>query len=848
MKKNFLKKLAFTMAFATAFTALSPAAGVFAAKAPSLTVGKTLTLLLGTDRESHDINVNNKVKGSTYKWTTSNKAVATVNAKNGIVKGVKTGTAKVTLKITLPTKKTQTLTTTVNVKDNIKEVTVNNKEVVDNKLTTVLVAGQKFDFNRTIVSTFGGNTKAHKGAITRWEVLDADKKATDNASADDAGNFVATVPGKYLVSAVSFQSKAKYNEWLKSGDAQLVTARSEAVEVTVAASITSIKQTTPTELELTFDEDMSKVVNKDNLIIETKDAGKARQYVDKVTFSENGLKATVKVYLEFKHEVEYTVNVKDTALSTEFKASKGDAVSIKITGPELVVYNQPTVITYGIYDANGVRLQDTGASLALVEGVTNGYISKNADGKDTITIWEKDKSVVLKATFVTNRIDPEKFALVTLEDTIAIASREALPTVVKGTKYVIADKAPADWDKVTANSSSIALNDKNQRLFVQLTFDVDGKEVKHADGLTFESMDVSKLLVGVNGELVPIAAGTVVVKVTRDNLSAMIPVNVVADRKAVSWAFADGNVKTLSNSTQAKDVVEFKASAKDNYGADIAVGTIKVEALNGGAPGTGNDGVVKFEGTAFTGLAEGSYQYKVTYGDLTSMVTVVLKDGNTDTAVVTRKLVAENNATVVNTARNNDDNGAHQGAETVSFELLGYNKFGTLVNRVSNPTVQIESAPDANEGAGTVSGNAFNLTVTKGKETVSGVSLDVVYKAKAGTYVFKAVSGSDILAKTALVVEDKQVKATLVQDKLNVEGVTTLVDATRASFKAYVGSTELAGRYIIAVEGKTSTGADLTTNSTVSGNIVVTKVKVAQVFGGNVVIDEITVNRTVIVK
>lgn len=104
MKKNFLKKLAFTMAFATAFTALSPAAGVFAAAKPSLTVGKTLTLLLGTEREEHDINVKNKVAGSKYAWSTSNKAIATVDSK-GVVEGQKVGSAKVTLKITLPTKK-----------------------------------------------------------------------------------------------------------------------------------------------------------------------------------------------------------------------------------------------------------------------------------------------------------------------------------------------------------------------------------------------------------------------------------------------------------------------------------------------------------------------------------------------------------------------------------------------------------------------------------------------------------------------------------------------------------------------------------------------------------------------
>lgn len=53
-------------------------------------------------KETFDINIRNKIKGSTYKWTTSNKKVATINNKNGVVTGVKKGKAVITCTITTP--------------------------------------------------------------------------------------------------------------------------------------------------------------------------------------------------------------------------------------------------------------------------------------------------------------------------------------------------------------------------------------------------------------------------------------------------------------------------------------------------------------------------------------------------------------------------------------------------------------------------------------------------------------------------------------------------------------------------------------------------------------------------
>lgn len=74
-------------------------------------ISTTLTannLLLETDT-AYDINLNDKVAGSTYFWTSSNSSVVEVNSKSGKLKAIKEGKANVTCDITLPEGKTQTL-------------------------------------------------------------------------------------------------------------------------------------------------------------------------------------------------------------------------------------------------------------------------------------------------------------------------------------------------------------------------------------------------------------------------------------------------------------------------------------------------------------------------------------------------------------------------------------------------------------------------------------------------------------------------------------------------------------------------------------------------------------------
>lgn len=103
---------------------------------PSLTAN-IVTL---ENRTVYDINLNDKITGSSYKWTSDNPEVAKVNAKNGLVTAVSEGETLITCEITLPDETVRTLESivTVGYDDNAPVLT---ETILD------LEVGDKFDIN-----------------------------------------------------------------------------------------------------------------------------------------------------------------------------------------------------------------------------------------------------------------------------------------------------------------------------------------------------------------------------------------------------------------------------------------------------------------------------------------------------------------------------------------------------------------------------------------------------------------------------------------------------------------------------------------------------------------------------
>ena len=93
---------------------------------------------------TYDFDLKNKVSGATYKWTSSNPKIATVNQK-GVVKALTEGTTTITCKVTKGKKVTE-VKAKVYVVSAKKELPTSLK--INNKVSELAI-GEQYDFNRT---------------------------------------------------------------------------------------------------------------------------------------------------------------------------------------------------------------------------------------------------------------------------------------------------------------------------------------------------------------------------------------------------------------------------------------------------------------------------------------------------------------------------------------------------------------------------------------------------------------------------------------------------------------------------------------------------------------------------
>jgi hypothetical protein len=129
--------------------------------------------------EKYQLVINSKVKGSTYKWTSSNKEIVKVSSK-GVITTVGGGSTTVKCKITYPTKKTKTLVCAITVKVPASEIRITNAALVNgvHKLTL----GSTMDFNIEMVPAMSTD-------MAYWYV---DKGNKDSISVDDPKEGVVT--------------------------------------------------------------------------------------------------------------------------------------------------------------------------------------------------------------------------------------------------------------------------------------------------------------------------------------------------------------------------------------------------------------------------------------------------------------------------------------------------------------------------------------------------------------------------------------------------------------------------------------------------------------------------------
>ena len=193
-------------------------------------------LHLGKEKaDSFNFNIKSSAqkKGATYTWyikkDKGNPDAVSINKKTGVVTAKEAGTAYIRCKITFNDGSYVRPEAQVTVRNNITEVDISNLPK-DLKI----VAGKAMDFNRIIINTSAGKGKKTQG-ITRWEI------GSDTAGVEEAsskGIVFPTKEGEFKIRAVSFQSKLKYNLWLKDkkANSKYITAASDWYTIRVLES------------------------------------------------------------------------------------------------------------------------------------------------------------------------------------------------------------------------------------------------------------------------------------------------------------------------------------------------------------------------------------------------------------------------------------------------------------------------------------------------------------------------------------------------------------------------------------------------------------------------------------
>ncbi len=190
--------------------------------------------------DTYTLVINNKVKGSKYKYTTSKKSVAKVSSK-GVVTSVGAGTTTISCKITYPSKKTKTITCKVTVRIPATQIDITNETTVNG--AHVMMVNSTYDFEYAL-TPLNSTDKAY------WYVGKGDSIVVEN-SAD--GIVKAVKPGfaTLMVKAVKSASSTSAASSIRD-DSIIIEVKSPS------AAIKSADITSSTDITVVFDSPVDK--------------------------------------------------------------------------------------------------------------------------------------------------------------------------------------------------------------------------------------------------------------------------------------------------------------------------------------------------------------------------------------------------------------------------------------------------------------------------------------------------------------------------------------------------------------------------------------------------------------
>jgi hypothetical protein len=776
MKKNFFKKLSFVMALAMIISAIAPAASAFAAASPKLNADKKYLHLSGQPGSNEfDFNIANKQAGSKYAWSVADEKVAVVDESNGVVTAAGVGSTKVSVVITFKNGKTKTLTADVVVRDNIETVKVSNAP------TASLAIGQEYDFNRTFV-TLSGNTKK-TSSVTRWSV-DSDK-----ATISDAGVFKATEAGTYKVTALAFQSAAKFDEYKVSKDASLVLDTDE-VSVVVKNTMKA-EQTDLDSFKVTFGSPVTDAATK-LVVAQVIGTAEVVNTIKKVTMSADNKVATVDLYTKFVEKSTYVVSYGDLD-DSQFVAATSEAadiVSAKVL-TTAVEAGDEKVVDVALYNKDGVNVADDELIGRLTFEYTSNAVYKNGN---KLTMFTAGDTTNVTVTYHTYNYDTATGTEVGNVTATGVISCVADLAENNGTinAFTITSDAHPNWNGVT---KTLAVDDA-ARLFVRLLLDADDDneidDYIDNDGsslFNFTTTNTSVLIVDENtGNLFPVAAGTATV-IVKYNDNTVGTVNItVSPKREVASVTLDAYNFILSNDADTFDRKTVAVTVKDQLGENLdaskywvslhrsntVTGTEVYNASTHTASGKWDPEKFTFGGvsglSSGTPANEGTHAYYVEVVDRTSYktikayVTVTVKAPTAGQTVPSRWIVETDSQ---NYDTNLED---YDTSETVTVSIFGLAANGIKMTReaVAGGIYRVTVKAPYGSTTTLVTPAAVSSSAPTDAQYALTPGNPEITKREVGTYTITAVNtvSNQAINSTYFTVKNSQEAPSVVVDKL----------------------------------------------------------------------------------
>ena len=713
--KNFMKKFAFVLAFAMVLTSLTPAAGASAAASDSdmeINLSSKILYIGESDisgtKDEYDFYIKNKPSNynSLYKfeWTSSDTDVATVNG-SGLTKAVTTGTTTIRCRIT--DKKTgevvSNTTSKVTVKTNASAVSIYNYP--EDRTAEV---GEVIDFNRRMTPKTGVGTATDK---TRWVLSDNTAGATVTQS---NGKVTATRAGSYTITAYTYQSSSYPLELDEEGNYTNYTAVSSPVTITVVdetpdptptptptPAAPEIRQISSTSFRITFSEDMRNTINRNNLTV--RDQRGLNQIINTLTFSEEGTVVDVVLYNTLVNSSTYTITYGTTTLT--LTTSTGEVSAIQITGIQntinRVAPGEAGTIQYTVYDSNGVAVSMPSTAYVTFEILNDNYNAIIYNNQ--ISMWQVNTTATIVATYHTNNYTQNGTEIVYQSAPFTVYCVESVaPTVSTITASTIASTNVGSSVNFTNPVTRISLSDNGNLYLVVKAVDTAGNTVYLTE---FSSADASRLIIEEStGRLYPVATGqTNILCYSNGNVVGVVPITVTDYRRAQTLSLSRTSI-TLSNSDRISDSASVTVTLRDQYGDEMDVDSLTVTKLNNNLP----ELIVNTDGNTVTfygsGATAGTYTYRITAGNVSQVVTVVVRSAGSITSYRLTSDVTTMDMKITSSTAS---------SRYVTISLNGYDSSGVKVNAESGVTITLRKPDGTTETYKTDSNGQFRIPVVE---------------------------------------------------------------------------------------------------------------------------------------